>query len=635
MSFWRSIGFHTVSAIDNILDKEHFTLEELLDEEELLQECKSQNKKLLDYLVEPATLAKLFEYITKEAPDDADPKRKFKYPFVASEVLSSDIWTVVEAIYSDEALISLPYSFLDTDNVSPVVVASLTKVASVLFSRKVTETMKVLRKKEDALGKFVKHIGATSVMELLLKIVTTADNADGAQIFPWLSESKLVEKLVAQFDPKNSAEVHENVGTTLVEIICMPSATANSSYQYPHNPLMQQLTDEKTLATLFSYVLTDGSKSALMHGLTVVIELLRRCVAPPSDVTVGQESLPPILRLVLDHLPKFSTLLASSTGEQVPMTFGTLSPPLGFHRLKVLEFFAALFKTSYRAVEQAIMTANVLPACLDLFFAYPWNNFLHSVVEQIVIHILEGQNQELKLYLLQNCKLVQRIIEGDKRNQAEVNRERGLRLGFMGFITSMSLAIESAAAPDSILQSVLDENEDWKTYVNGSLLEIRSFETKPLGGHRPLSFGPESDDDDSDDGDYDPNHQDLSFNPNALNEDFEEDGGYIDSNEVVFEGEVDNRDSFPDMRSGDPESSENPWNEWELKTADDAEAHRHRLDDDDSDDDEDSDGDGEGRSDDAINHHDATTSSDPQATHDSPTKVSPEPGTASEPQTVQ
>ena len=48
MSFWRTFGFHTVSAIDTILDKDEFTLEELLDEEEILQEVKSQNKRLLD-----------------------------------------------------------------------------------------------------------------------------------------------------------------------------------------------------------------------------------------------------------------------------------------------------------------------------------------------------------------------------------------------------------------------------------------------------------------------------------------------------------------------------------------------------------------------------------------------------------
>ncbi len=36
------------SVVENILDRENFTLEELLDEEDILQETKAQNKKLID-----------------------------------------------------------------------------------------------------------------------------------------------------------------------------------------------------------------------------------------------------------------------------------------------------------------------------------------------------------------------------------------------------------------------------------------------------------------------------------------------------------------------------------------------------------------------------------------------------------
>jgi hypothetical protein len=50
-SFWRTFGFHTISAIDTILDKDEFTLEELLDEEEILQEVKSQVGAALRALV--------------------------------------------------------------------------------------------------------------------------------------------------------------------------------------------------------------------------------------------------------------------------------------------------------------------------------------------------------------------------------------------------------------------------------------------------------------------------------------------------------------------------------------------------------------------------------------------------------
>ena len=51
MSFWRNFGFYTVSSIETTLNKPDFTLEDLLDDEEILQEVKAQNRKLIDVYV--------------------------------------------------------------------------------------------------------------------------------------------------------------------------------------------------------------------------------------------------------------------------------------------------------------------------------------------------------------------------------------------------------------------------------------------------------------------------------------------------------------------------------------------------------------------------------------------------------
>ena len=45
--FWKYHG-GTVSHVDTLLDKEGVTLQEILEQEDIIQECKSQNKKLVD-----------------------------------------------------------------------------------------------------------------------------------------------------------------------------------------------------------------------------------------------------------------------------------------------------------------------------------------------------------------------------------------------------------------------------------------------------------------------------------------------------------------------------------------------------------------------------------------------------------
>lgn len=59
---WR-FGFSSSSNLDALLDKSNVTLEEILDEDELLQECKSQNAKLVNFIQQPRVLKRLFEHV--------------------------------------------------------------------------------------------------------------------------------------------------------------------------------------------------------------------------------------------------------------------------------------------------------------------------------------------------------------------------------------------------------------------------------------------------------------------------------------------------------------------------------------------------------------------------------------------
>jgi serine/threonine-protein phosphatase 6 regulatory subunit 3 len=61
----------------------------------------------------------------------------------------------------------------------------------------------------------------------------------------------------------------------------------------------------------------------------------------------------------------------------------------------------------------------------DLFFAFPWNNFLHSAVYDMVHQILTGYvdtglNRELAISLFRDARLMHRIVEGQKMNDAEM-----------------------------------------------------------------------------------------------------------------------------------------------------------------------------------------------------------------------
>lgn len=475
MSFWRTFGFHTVSAVETILDRDSFTLDELLDEEEILQEVKSQNKKLLDFLTQPATLLKLFEYITKDPPEDADPKRRFKYPFLACEIVCSEIWALTESIFRDESLLDVLFSYLDKPPpLNPLLASYTSRVAIVLLSRRTTETLAYIRKKENIIAQFITHLGSASVMELLLKIIGSEESPEGSGILQWLCSTELVPSLLSKFDPELDENIHENVGQTLADII-------NISSHIPQSPLLAQLESEQFVSQLFKYILS-GSNSVMLNGLGVVIELLRRHGRDSTDDTTTLDGLPPLLATSVQHLSQFDAFLKTP----YPGNLSTQNPPLGFYRLKVIDFYLALLRTRYRCVDEQFVNLKILDTCLELFFTYQWNNFLHASVEQIIYSILEGRNDELKLALLNTSSLLNRIVEANQTNINETNKPRSARLGYMGFLTNISLSIANAASSNPKLEEIVRAHSDWMNYVNTSLTEIRTIETKPLGGHRPM-----------------------------------------------------------------------------------------------------------------------------------------------------
>jgi len=50
------------STLTKVLEKPDVTLEEVLDDADILQECKSNNQKLIDFLQQPGVIPRLLDY---------------------------------------------------------------------------------------------------------------------------------------------------------------------------------------------------------------------------------------------------------------------------------------------------------------------------------------------------------------------------------------------------------------------------------------------------------------------------------------------------------------------------------------------------------------------------------------------
>jgi hypothetical protein len=505
MSFWRTFGFHTVSAVETILDKEHFTLQQLLDEEEVLQEVKGQNKRLLSYMTSPAVLSQLIEYITVPAPENAELKRRFKFPFLSCEILCSEVWAICDALYADEALLDQLYDFLrkapvpsaDSEEVvlDPLLASYVCRTAGVLLQRKVGDTIAYL-KRTNTIDALIAHLSNSSVMDLLLKVIASEETTEGAGVLQWLCETNLVESLVAKFSVRAGPDVHENASQALVDIVTVSSVL-------PDSPLMQQLESEAIVGKLFEFVLegaellsspdatakdkTDGS-SALQSGLVVLNELVTRNGASQHVDTDDASTLPPPLQVTLRHLPRLVELLRAEALSPQATENSVRPPRFGFARLKVVDFLTAVSRSNYGIVEQQLASLEFFGLVVTLMSIHAWNNFLHGAVEQIFSAVLESDSPSLRRRLAtEEAGVITRLLAAADKSAEEDAHPRGFRLGFMGHLIAIAAMFDAVAASDPEMQESLSAVPGWDDFAAGELAKARDIVSKPLGGHRPVA----------------------------------------------------------------------------------------------------------------------------------------------------
>lgn len=225
--FWRFGGYASISSIDTILDKSDVTLEEILDESDLIQELKQHNTKLIEYLRNDNVLRRLLEYvITPQAPrpdDDEDEsddeeeepssrgtslspfrrnrdtqrtrkqeereewekadKARLKCAYMACEILSSETWSILEALMENQQHLREFWKFIDKEPLLDTTEAGyFTKIMDTLLDKKTEETLNFIKSIDGVIPAMLRHVDCPMIMDLVLKIISMEKSEGGVGI---------------------------------------------------------------------------------------------------------------------------------------------------------------------------------------------------------------------------------------------------------------------------------------------------------------------------------------------------------------------------------------------------------------------------------------------------------------------
>ncbi|CAF3626772.1 unnamed protein product [Adineta steineri] len=315
------------SSIDKLLDQpvDQIKLQDFLDENDLIQECLNQNKRLLDYLVQANIMQELIHHVITLPKDD-----NFRNANVVSELLSGDFQRIQDTLL-EKVNLDLLYSFLLSQNneiLNPILASYFSRIINTLIIRKPNEIINYFKTRETFKDDFLHNLDATSITDILYRLISDSGDQRSDTI-KWYEDINLIDGLIQQLLITESKSVQINIASLLSEFLRLAfdqqtgidCDTAGTSLTATIERLLHGRNDNHEGTTLLSHLssISNDEKQALNaeseEKLTPVVlaqhilsksnleQIFDALIKRPTLVIMGCDFLESILDLLSRQMP--------------------------------------------------------------------------------------------------------------------------------------------------------------------------------------------------------------------------------------------------------------------------------------------------------------------------------------------
>lgn len=483
------------------------TLQELMDEDDVVQECKSLNKKLVDFLAKPETVETLLKMVLDEPMGDVNDKTRFKNSNIACELISSDANQITDLLVSTDSLIQSLLSFLERpEPLNPLQASFFSKIMGLLISRKSEEMFELVKCREGFVANILRHLGTSAVMDLLLRLITCIDAAEcRSNCINWLNEQKLVQQLIQLIDASETAERNTNAAQTLCDIVRLGKDALSNLQEGPSSDaLLLEVEKSESVSSLLDLMFKgDPCESAIVNGLYVLQALLEPkrtsdLMQEPSTVSDAEHLCAVVNGLsdaLVPHLKELHHLLINPPKQHyapMPTSLGPLPQPLGLTRLQVASLVTSLVGANHLAINAELASLGTVDVLVNLFFQFPFNNFLHTQVERCLSSIVVSTLSDNLLLnqLVKDFNLLEKVTRTFEENQEQQKLPGKQRLGHLGHLTRIANLLTSKISMGAeghklgaLFEELPEETQQrWKTFTEGLLADTNRTNAIELGG---------------------------------------------------------------------------------------------------------------------------------------------------------
>lgn len=295
--------------IEDLLNSSNITLERLLEEESILQECKGENTKVIDFLTKPDILQRLVYHVVTEPEDECDMEQQYRYASVAAEIFACNIPAIVNQLSSQHQLLDRLYQLLlQPPPLNPLLASFFAGTISLLIVRRSEQSwysyqvncpqvMEYLKGRGDFIDRLLTHIGTSAIMDLLCALTSNIEVPEcRLATLKWLNEQRLVQRLAAIISDSQSAERQSNAAEALVTMLNQARQRENQMVggESEDNPLIDTIESREFIDLLLDSMLSSFSDQSRSPPLPAATTRDTSSALPlyPTDQTLPVSSNP-------------------------------------------------------------------------------------------------------------------------------------------------------------------------------------------------------------------------------------------------------------------------------------------------------------------------------------------------------
>ncbi|KAJ6242975.1 hypothetical protein M0813_02832 [Anaeramoeba flamelloides] len=428
MSFW-DLPFLS-STLTKLLESESFTIEDLFEDENFLDECQgiriAQNEKLLKFLSKKDTIRQILQYLlVPPSKNTTDKSVCIKYPFLANKIMQCKCDQIAEEISKNESLMDIIFSTLKQPKPLNTVYSSyFSQTISIQLQKRWDQTWKYFQEK-NIIEELFNYADDTSIKDLLVSIlIGFQDRELLEQIEMLIKKQQIVEKTIQSFNEDQTIKFNRNISQLLLEVGIYTSKA-------PYKLFYENLTSRSNLKQLFELLINSENKNKISTVRLPIINLLTGIL---ENIQKNSEQDHQIYEIIIERIDELTQILFQE---------------------------------------------------IDQLFENKWNSCLHNLITDLITGILKTRSEKYVEHLLKECKLPNKILTNIneyifketelqlKKNNNNTKYSLGLPqiFGYLLHLIIISNQIVKVCSHYTNLAIMIHEVEGWEEYVNNFLTE--------------------------------------------------------------------------------------------------------------------------------------------------------------------